>query len=73
MDVEAVQEQVVGASAAAPTAIPSGGMASGSHRDTEVTVVGQQQWQEIRQQQAAGQNVSAITRELRLDRKTVRI
>jgi len=72
MDVDAVQVQVVGGAAAAPTAIPLGGMVSGSHRDTEIEVVGQQQWEEIRQRQAAGQNVSAIARELGLDRKTVR-
>jgi transposase len=72
MDVEAVQVQAVGVSAAAPIAIPSSGMVSGSHRDTELDVVGQQQWQELRQRQAAGQNVSAIARELGLDRKTVR-
>ncbi|MET0334004.1 MAG: IS21 family transposase [Rhizobacter sp.] len=41
-------------------------------RSTEVAVVGQEQWETIRQRGAAGQSVSAIARELGLDRKTVR-
>jgi len=38
----------------------------------ELDVVGQQQWEEIRHRRDAGQNVTAIARELQLDRKTVR-
>lgn len=41
-------------------------------RSTEVAVVGQEQWEEIRGRSAAGQNISGIARELGLDRKTVR-
>jgi len=72
MEAEAVQVQVVGGLASAGVAVGSGGMVSGSHRDAEIGVLGQQQWEEIHQRQAAGQNVSAIARELGLDRKTVR-
>lgn len=38
----------------------------------EVAVVGQEQWQAIRERGAAGQAVSLIAREMGLDRKTVR-
>ena len=72
MEAAPVQVQVVGAVASAGVAVGSGGMVSGSHRDTEIDVRGQQQWEEIHQRQAAGQNVSAIARELGLDRKTAR-
>lgn len=72
MEVQAVQEQVIGAAAAAPQVGPRSGTVSGSHRGTEIEVVGQQQWEEIRQRRAVGQSVSAIARELGLDRKTVR-
>ena len=41
-------------------------------RSAEVAVVGQEQWEMIRSRHAAGQSVSAIARELGLDRKTVR-
>ena len=50
----------------------AGGTVAGSSRVTEVTVVGQQQWEAIRDRHEAGQSVSAIARELGLDRKTVR-
>jgi len=72
MEVEAVQKQV-GGGAALPSVQPTRrGTVSGFHRDTELDVVGQQQWEEIRQRHAAGRGVSAIARELQLDRKTVR-
>ena len=41
-------------------------------QDTEAPVLGQQQWEAVRQRHAAGQSISAIARELDLDRKTVR-
>lgn len=43
-----------------------------ARRSTEVAVVGQEQWEAIRSMGAAGQSVSAIAREMGLDRKTVR-
>lgn len=72
MEVEAQQEQVVEGAAAPSVQAPRGGTVSGSHRDTEIDVVGQQQWEEIQERRSAGQSVSAIGRELSLDRKTVR-
>jgi transposase len=44
----------------------------GLNPDAEGSLVGQQQWQAIHERRAAGQTVSAIARELDLDRKTVR-
>ena len=41
-------------------------------RSMEVAVVGQEQWETIRQRGAAGKTVSLIAREMGLDRKTVR-
>lgn len=41
-------------------------------RSMEVAVVGQEQWEEIRKRGGSGQSISAIARELGLDRKTVR-
>ena len=49
-----------------------GDTVSVSRRSTEVVVVGQEQWEVIRSRYAAGESVSAIARELGLDRKTVR-
>ena len=43
-----------------------------TRRDTEIEVVGQEQWEVIRNRHAAGESVSAIARDLGLDRKTVR-
>lgn len=45
---------------------------SGSNPDMEGMVIGQQQWQAIHERRAAGQSISAIAREMNLDRKTVR-
>lgn len=39
---------------------------------TEARVVGKERWEEIRRRHAGGQSISAIARELELDRKTVR-
>jgi transposase len=44
----------------------------GSNPDAEGILIGQQQWQAIHERRAAGQNISAIAREMDLDRKTVR-
>lgn len=40
--------------------------------DTEDVVIGQQQWEAIHARRANGQGISALARELELDRKTVR-
>ena len=72
MGVEAKQDQVVECAVARPVQALPGGTVSESHRDTEIDVVGQQQWEEVRAQRSAGHSVSAIARELNLDRKTVR-
>jgi transposase len=40
--------------------------------DTEAPVLGQQQWEEVHSRRSRGQSISAISRELELDRKTVR-
>ncbi len=45
---------------------------SRSNPDTEGILIGQQQWQSIRERRAAGQSISEIAREMDLDRKTVR-
>ena len=41
-------------------------------RNPEVAVVGQEQWEVIRERHGAGVSVSSIARDLGLDRKTVR-
>ncbi len=48
------------------------GTVSARSADTEEGVIGQQQWQAIRERHAEGQSISAIARDLDLDRKTVR-
>lgn len=40
--------------------------------DTEAPVLGRQQWEAVHERRAAGHSVSAIARQLELDRKTVR-
>ena len=40
--------------------------------DTEASVLGQQQWQAVHERRSRGQSISAIARDLELDRKTVR-
>jgi transposase len=45
---------------------------SGTHRDTEDGLIGQQQWQDIHARHALCETISAIARDLDLDRKTVR-
>lgn len=52
-----------------------GGMAvtvPGPNPHEELSLIGQQQWQAIHERRASGSSVSAIARELELDRKTVR-
>jgi len=71
MEVEGLL--VEGCAAQGPRALCSAaGTVSGSNPDTEGGVIGQQQWEAIRGRRAAGQSISAIARELDLDRKTVR-
>ena len=43
-----------------------------SREDTEVPVLGQQQWEAVHERRGRGQSISAIARDLELDRKTVR-
>lgn len=43
-----------------------------SKLDAEAPVLGQQQWDAVHERRARGQSLSAISRELELDRKTVR-
>lgn len=71
MEVEVQMEQVMGRQALQDLP-PAAGTVSDSNRFTEIGVVGQQQWEEIRQRNEVGQSVSSIARELGLDRKTVR-
>lgn len=47
------------------------GTVAGSRLDPERNVIGQRQWEDIHDRRAAGQSVSAIARNLELDRKTV--
>ena len=51
-------------SAAAPVPV--------SREDAEASVLGQKQWEGVRERRARGQSISAIARELDVDRKTVR-
>src|SRR6476620_9254540 len=41
-------------------------------QDTEAPVLGQQQWEAVHERRARRQTISAIARDLELDRKTVR-
>src|SRR4029453_2930064 len=43
-----------------------------SREDTEEPVLGQQQWEAVHERRTRGQSISAIARDLELDRKTVR-
>lgn len=45
---------------------------SGTHPETEDGLIGQRQWQDIHERRGSGQTISAIARDLGLDRKTVR-
>ena len=45
---------------------------TGTHPETEDGLIGQRQWQDIHERHASGQTISAIGRDLDLDRKTVR-
>lgn len=42
------------------------------NKDTEEPVLGKQQWEAVHERRSRGQSISAIARELALDRKTVR-
>ena len=43
-----------------------------SREDAEAPVLGQKQWEAVHERRARGQSISAIARELDVDRKTVR-
>jgi transposase len=43
-----------------------------SREDAEATVLGHKQWEAVHERRGRGQSISAIARELDLDRKTVR-
>jgi DNA invertase Pin-like site-specific DNA recombinase len=60
-----VRVMVTGAEPVSPTV-------SALVQDTEAGVVGKERWQEIRRLHEEGRTVSAIARQLELDRKTVR-
>lgn len=49
-----------------------GATVSGLKPDTEGDVIGREQWKAIHERHAAGANISALSREFDLDRKTVR-
>lgn len=66
MEVEEVRPAIE------PDEVCAGATVPVSKQDMEVPVLGQQQWLAVHERRAAGQNISAIARELELDRKTVR-
>jgi len=71
MEVEERMDE--GLAAQGPRALCSeGATVPGSNPGAQDSVIGQQQWQAIHQRHAAGQSISAIARELDVDRKTVR-
>lgn len=64
-ELQEMEVMVADLAAASPTV-------SALAQETEAGVVGKERWQEIRRLHEAGQTVSAIARQLDLDRKTVR-
>jgi transposase len=73
MEVEVLDQQTLNAPAQAPRGL--GGAAAtvpGSNRDAEVALINQSMWQAVHERSKAGATVSAIARELDIDRKTVR-
>ncbi len=62
-----------GCAAQGPRALCSaGGTVPVFKEDTEAPVLGQQQWEAVHERRAGGHSISAIARDLELDRKTVR-
>src|SRR5207247_6012831 len=73
VEVRPANEPDEGCAAQGPRALCSAAATvSVSREDTEAPVLGQQQWEAVHERRARGQNISAIARELDLDRKTVR-
>lgn len=73
MEVEVLDQQTVHAPAQDPRVL--GGAAATvprSNRNTEVALINQTMWQAVHERSKAGATVSAIARELDMDRKTVR-
>lgn len=73
MEVEVLDQQTLNAPAQDPRGL--GGAAAtvpGSNRDAEVALINQSMWQAVHERSQAGATVSAIARELDIDRKTVR-
>lgn len=72
-EVRPVKQPDEGCAAQGPRALCSAGATVPVFKqDTEAPVLGQQQWEAVHQRRAQGQAISAIARELELDRKTVR-
>ncbi|MFN7426374.1 MAG: IS21 family transposase [bacterium] len=76
MDVEVrlAVEPEAGCAAQGPRALGSAAPATVAvfKADTEAPVLGQQQWEAVHERRSRGQDISAIARELDLDRKSVR-
>lgn len=73
MEVEVLGQQTLNVPAQDPRGL--GGAAAtvpGSNRDAEVALINQTMWQAVHERSKAGASVSAIARELDIDRKTVR-
>jgi hypothetical protein len=73
MEVEVLDQQTLDAPAQDPRVL--GGAAAtvpGPNRDTEVALINQTMWQVVHERSKSGATVSAIARELDIDRKTVR-
>lgn len=73
MEVEVIDRQTQDAPAQDPRVL--GGAAAtvpGPNRDAEVALINQQMWQAVHERSKAGATVSAIARDLDIDRKTVR-
>ncbi len=73
VEVRAADESEVRCAAQGPRALGSAAAAvSLIGADMEAPVLGQQQWEAVRDRRQEGHSISAIARELELDRKTVR-
>ena len=73
VEVRGIQEVAEDCAGQGPRAVAcAAGTVPVFKEDTEAPVLGQQQWEWVHERRARGQSVSAISRELELDRKTVR-